>query len=220
MPDSGNIDVGVRRAWQRAPEAERRADLIQATIDCVADGGIAAATVREVAARAGVSNGLIRHHFASKEALVQAAYQALVEAMNGQAEEAARAAPPEQRLACFITANTRPPVLDARSLSAWAGFVGSIHCYPVMAAIHRAGYLRFCEFLQSHIAAHFTRRGRPLATSTTARHARQIAALIDGLWLEGCLAPDLFADGDLAKLALDAAGRLLDTDLTEPEPLT
>jgi TetR/AcrR family transcriptional regulator, transcriptional repressor of bet genes len=215
LPDSV---IDAKRAWQRAPEEERRADLIRATIDCVADGGVAAATVREVAARAGVSNGLIRHHFATKEALVQAAYRALVEEMTDAAESAAADAPPALRLPRFIAANGRPPVLDARSLSAWAGFIGPVRTDPAMAAIHRAGYLRFCDLLATHIAAHFAFHGRAPDPLSTARQARQIAALIDGLWLEGCLAPDLFTDGDLARLTLDAAGRILDTDLSEPEP--
>lgn len=210
MPDSTLPDSAAKRVWQRAPEEARRADLIRATIDCVADGGVAAATVREVAARAGVSNGLIRHHFATKEALVLAAYKALIEAMTGAAEEAASDAPPAHRLARFIAANCRPPVLDARSLSAWAGFVGHVRNDPEMAAVHRTGYLRFCALLETAIAA--------LALGgDSARQARQIAALIDGLWLEGCLAPELFADGELARLALDGAGRILNIPLTDPE---
>ncbi len=212
MSDPDFIEAGEKRAWQRAPEAERRADLIRATIDCVADGGIAAATVREVAARAGVSNGLIRHHFATKEALIHAAYRALIDGMTGAAKAAAEAAPPARRLAHFIAANCRPPVLDARKLSAWAGFIGPIRTDPEMAAIHCAGYLRFCSVLEPLIAAHFA-AGRRAPDAAIPRHARQIAALIDGLWLEGCLAPALFEGDDLATLALDAAGRILATDL-------
>jgi TetR/AcrR family transcriptional regulator, transcriptional repressor of bet genes len=210
LPDSFHPDIAAKRVWQRAPEEARRADLIRATIDCVADGGVAAATVREVAARAGVSNGLIRYHFATKEALVLAAYRSLIEGMTAAAEEAALDSPPGLRLARFIAANCRPPVLDARSLSAWAGFVGHVRNDPEMAAIHRAGYARFCAHLETEIA--------DLALGgDTVRQARQIAALIDGLWLEGCLAPELFTDGELARLALDGAGRILNTTLTDPE---
>lgn len=210
MPDSTLPDSASKRGWQRAPEESRRADLIRATIDCVADGGVAAATVREVAARAGVSNGLIRHHFATKEALVLAAYRALMDGMTTAAAEAAADVPPARRLARFLAANCRPPVLDARSLSAWAGFIGHVRNDPEMAAIHRAGYERFCALLRRAIAC--------LGLGgDTARQARQIAALIDGLWLEGCLAPELFAEGELARLALDGAGRILNTNLTDPE---
>lgn len=170
--------------------------------------------MRAVAARAGVSNGLIRHHFDSKEALVQAAYRALMEDMTGTAEVAAEGAP-AGRLARFIAANCRPPVLDGRKLSAWAGFIGPVRTDPEMAAIHKAGYLRFCGLLEPMIARVFVAEGR--AVAAVPDHARQIAALIDGLWLEGCLAPDLFEGDTLARLALDAAGRILGLTLTEPE---
>ena len=53
-------------SFRRAPDFDRRTDMIEATLDCIADLGIQATTVRAVAARAGVSNGLIRHHFTSK----------------------------------------------------------------------------------------------------------------------------------------------------------
>ena len=53
-------------SFRRVPEFDRRADMIEATLDCIADLGIQGTTVRAVAAHAGVSNGLIRHHFASE----------------------------------------------------------------------------------------------------------------------------------------------------------
>lgn len=49
------------------PDFDRQADMIETTLDCIADLGIQATTVRAVVARAGISNGLIRHHFGSKE---------------------------------------------------------------------------------------------------------------------------------------------------------
>ena len=55
-------------SFRRAPDFDRRTDMIEATLDCIADLGIQATTVRAVAARAGVSNGLIRHHFAPRPA--------------------------------------------------------------------------------------------------------------------------------------------------------
>lgn len=210
MPDSTFPETASKRGWQRAPEEARRADLIRATIDCVADGGVAAATVREVAARAGVSNGLIRHHFATKEALVLAAYRALMDGMTTAAEAASMDAAPAKRLARFIAVNCRPPLLDGRSLAAWAGFVGHVRSDPEMAAVHRAGYERFCAILEGAIAE----RAVP---GDTRRQARQIAALIDGLWLEGCLAPELFGEGELARLALDGAERILNIPMTDPE---
>lgn len=49
--------------------------LIAATVDVVADAGLRGLTFRSVAARAGVSNGLIAHHFGTRHALLVAAME-------------------------------------------------------------------------------------------------------------------------------------------------
>jgi TetR/AcrR family transcriptional regulator, regulator of cefoperazone and chloramphenicol sensitivity len=46
-----------------------RARIRDAAITLFAEKGIAAATIRDIAAEAGVSSGLLRHHFGSKEGL-------------------------------------------------------------------------------------------------------------------------------------------------------
>jgi len=54
----------------RSPEdLTARARIRDAAIQLFAERGIAAATVRDIAQAAGVSSGLVRHHFGSKEAL-------------------------------------------------------------------------------------------------------------------------------------------------------
>ena len=49
-----------------------RARIRDAAIDLFAERGIAAATIRDIAQAAGVSSGLVRHHFGSKDGLRQA----------------------------------------------------------------------------------------------------------------------------------------------------
>jgi TetR/AcrR family transcriptional regulator, regulator of cefoperazone and chloramphenicol sensitivity len=49
-----------------------RARIREAAIELFADRGIGPATIRDIAAAAGVSSGLVRHHFGSKEGLRQA----------------------------------------------------------------------------------------------------------------------------------------------------
>ena len=70
----------TRRQYRREGEESRRAALIAATQSLVAEGGPEAATVRAIASRAGVTAGLIRHYFQTKEELIRAAYRALMDA--------------------------------------------------------------------------------------------------------------------------------------------
>ena len=74
--------------------------------ELVAEGGPEAATVRAIAARAGVTPGLIRHYFQSKDELTRAAYRALMDGMTAKGSDALEGvgAQPEERLAAFVAA--------------------------------------------------------------------------------------------------------------------
>jgi TetR/AcrR family transcriptional repressor of bet genes len=60
------------------PQARRR-QIAQAVWSLAAERGLEAATLRNVAAEAGVSMGLVQHHFASKEQMLVYACEHLVE---------------------------------------------------------------------------------------------------------------------------------------------
>lgn len=52
-------------------EEARRAQIIQCTIDTIADVGYARASLAEIAKRAGISKGVISYHFAGKDELIE-----------------------------------------------------------------------------------------------------------------------------------------------------
>ncbi|WP_293694587.1 TetR family transcriptional regulator [uncultured Agrococcus sp.] len=60
-------------------DASGRTALLRASITVVANGGLRALTYRAVAAEAGVSHGLIRHHFGTKDQLIAAAMDFAIE---------------------------------------------------------------------------------------------------------------------------------------------
>lgn len=200
-----------RRAFHRASEAERRQDLIAATLDCIAEFGVQGATVRQIATRAGVTGGLIRHYFDSKDQMVQAAYRETMKDMTQTAILAARASGgnAKARLCVFITTNLTPPVTDPRTLSLWAAFIGHIRADPVFAAIHRENYLIFLATLEELLADFRAENGHVASPEDCRRQAIAINGMIDGLWLEGSLAADLFDETELALIALRSVEALL-----------
>lgn len=178
--------------FRRAPEFERRSDMIEATLDCIADVGIQATTVRAVAARAGVSNGLIRHHFASKENLIVAAYRRTVEMMTQPSRDilAAQDGSPRERMARFVANNLSGPVADPRMLSLWATFISQILVDPEIAKVHDEGYRDLRHVTEQLIAAVMKEQGRAVTAAELDRLAIAVNAVVDGLWMEGCLAGD------------------------------
>jgi AcrR family transcriptional regulator len=193
----------TRRAFRHEGEEVRRQELVTATLDCIAEAGIMGATVRDIAERAGVTPGLIRHYFVSKDLLVQEAYREVVRTMWAIAIDAAAASQenPLLRLRTFVLANFRPPALDQRMLSLWATFISQTGVDPHFAAIHREGYLLFREQLEKLLSAAMEFSGRPISTAECRRLAIAVNGIIDGLWLEGCVAADLFADTELGQIA-------------------
>ncbi|HEX7746158.1 MAG TPA: TetR family transcriptional regulator [Micromonosporaceae bacterium] len=70
-------------AGDRAPEdLTTRARIRDAAIRLFAERGIGPATIRDIAKAAGVSSGLVRHHFGSKEALRDACDAYAMDRMN------------------------------------------------------------------------------------------------------------------------------------------
>jgi AcrR family transcriptional regulator len=204
-----------RRSFHRAPEGERRRELLEATLDCIAEQGLQGATVRQIAVRAGITPGLIRHYFESKDLMVAAAYRQLVSTFAVRAVSVSGDA--RTRLRQLIVLNLTAPVSNSRSLSLWASFISQIRVDSSLAAIHREGYLGFLDDLEGLIKYCLRDAGRPSQASQCRRLAIAINGLIDGLWLEACLASELFQEGELVTIALGSAEAILGLSLGEPE---
>ncbi len=200
-----------RRPYRRETEERRRDDLIAAALDLVSEGGPQAATVRAIAQRAGVTSGLIRHYFSTKEELTRAAYRRLMDRMTADSAIVLQDGPadPAARLAWFVAASISPPVVDPVAVGLWAGFLHGVQRDAAMRDVHAATYLGFRDVLQSLIAA------LPRTASATQLRADAIAcnAIIDGLWLEGSVLPEAFAAGEIVDIGLAAVGAILKTDL-------
>jgi TetR/AcrR family transcriptional repressor of bet genes len=201
----------ARRMYRRESEESRRSALIAATQELVAEGGPEAATVRAIAERAGVTPGLIRHYFHSKEELNRAAYRTLMDGMTAKGSDAIEGvgAQPAERLAAFIAASLRPPVLDAGAVVLWAGYMHKVRSDADLLAVHEAGYLAYRDTLQRLIEA-LPRETQP---GQTRREAIACNGLIDGLWVEGSLLSSSFAPGEIVSIGLGSAGAILGIDL-------
>ncbi|MGX5805357.1 TetR family transcriptional regulator C-terminal domain-containing protein [Bradyrhizobium sp. Arg314] len=207
MPDAPDpAPMNARRKFRREGEERRRQDLIDATLDCVAEYGLQGATLRTIALRAGVTAGLIRHYFPGKEELLQEAYTALVGRMTEQAKAALvmEDASPRRRLAAFVTANLNAPIIDQRVFSLWATFLGRASADPTLARAHREGYLGFRNEVEAVVAEVLAAEQRKTDASELRHHAIAINAIIDGLWIEGCLAGEMFSPGQLAAIGIKA----------------
>lgn len=208
--------IADRRPYRREAEEKRRDDLIAAALELVAEGGLQAATVRAIAERAGVTPGLIRHYFSSKEDLTRAAYRHVMERMTADNARALEGAPddPVARLAVFVAASLRAPVLDPITVGVWAAYMQQTRNDPTVRDIHAATYLGYRDLLQSLISA----LPRPADVAQMRREAIACNAVIDGLWIEGGSLPESFAAGELVMIGLTSVGAILGVDLPAAYP--
>ena len=189
-----------RKVYKRESEEARRDALIAAAMDLVATGGPQAATVRAIADRAGVTPGLIRHYFSSKEELTRAAYRRLMDMLTRDSTAAMLTGDfgPKGRLVAFVSASLRPPVVDPRRLGLWAGFLNALRTDSAMREVHEQGYRAYRDILEMLIA----QLPRPDAQPDQIRRdAIACNAVIDGLWLELSLGDAPFSPDDATALA-------------------
>lgn len=217
MPDRSGVAgmSAVRKPFRREGEDLRRRALVEATLACIATLGMEGTTVREIAIRAGVTAGLIRHYFASKDELVLAAYSHYVEKMARRSREAVNDGPPDPllRLALFVRTNLSAAAVDQTNLALWAGFIKTVRTSPAMAAIHLGGYTGYRADAESLIGAAFAFIKRRTTANELRRLGIALNAIIDGLWLEGSIAPGEFADGELTTIGIASASALLGINL-------
>lgn len=183
------------------PEARQR-QLIEATARCLARYGPDGTTVRVVAGEAGVSPGLVRHHFDGMHDLIAQTYRWTGKEMQKALRIALSKAPqnPEAQLRAFVDANFTSPVLDPDLLTVWLTFWSLTRTDRVIKDIHRKVYAEYVGYLQQHISAiaqeHQLKIDEHLAALT-------LTALLDGLWVEHCLDSTMLTAADARHVAHD-----------------
>jgi AcrR family transcriptional regulator len=188
------------RAFSREDAAVRRAALIEAALASLAEKGVGAVTVRDVAARAGVSPGLLRHHFGSFANLLAEAYRHTVETVDQRLDAAITAAgsDPADRVNAFLQASFQPPIVDRDLMAAWLGFWGLVRSDPAAAAVHAEAYEAYRGRIETLLADLAAARGAEIDARLG---AIGLSAMLDGLWLELCLDPRTFTPDEAVKTA-------------------
>jgi AcrR family transcriptional regulator len=69
---------------------DRRAEILQATVQVLARDGIAATTTRKIASEAGVNQATLRYYFGSKDSLLRAVLQEMMRSMQQVVQESIR----------------------------------------------------------------------------------------------------------------------------------
>ncbi len=172
----------------RPADGGRPQQLIEVTLESLAEVGIQGTTLAHIAGKAGVSPGLVAHHFTDKDGLLLAAFRELLRRQRAQVRWRVTAAgSPLERLHAYIEACLSPEGLRASDSRAWLAYWSQVHSSEGIARIQRIYQRRFDSNLRAVL--------RPLVPAAAlADHAANIAALLDGTWLQAALSPRACSD--------------------------
>jgi TetR/AcrR family transcriptional repressor of bet genes len=189
--------------FRRAAPAVRREALIEATLRCLKREGHDGASVRSISAEAGVSIGLINHHFPSKSGLVAEAYDALAsslqESLRAQAEN--KEASPRERLSLFFRASFAPNLLDPELFNVWVVFWSMVAHSKEIRIVHDRTYGQYRSLLED-LLGQLSAEG--LAPRLKLHHAAiALSALLDGLWVELSLSSATFRPSEAIAICED-----------------
>lgn len=176
-------------AYQRKTAAQRRTELISAGIACLGKGGMTAFTIDQICKQAGVSRGLINHHFKSKEELLVSIYAQMTAYLVRDRSKVS----PKQQIAGFIESSFDPDSFNKSNLRAWLAIWGQVATQRELKSLHQKRYLLYRQQLVTALSAIAADEQLDIEADSI---ARQMIALIDGLWLEYCLHSDGFSLAD------------------------
>jgi TetR/AcrR family transcriptional repressor of bet genes len=180
------------RTSRAEAKAERRQQLIEATIDCIARFGLSGTTMARVTELAGVSVGLANFHFDSKDRLFEAVLQYL--AAEQRALWQSRVQGPDRSsgdlLKAVVDSRFHPAICARRKLAVWFAFYGDAGARDI--------YRRAVGGMDDErLEASATLVGEMVAEAgyvgiDPVETVLTIEAMWDGLWLNMLLYPNEF----------------------------
>ena len=188
MPQTEGAQKGQTRVARK--EATRR-ELIEATIEAIAEGGLADLTLAKITERADVSRGLVNFHFDSKEQLLVATLEYLTDEYRAAWQKAiAKAGPdPAAQLTAIVRNDFHPGICNRKKVAVWFAFRGEVKARPT--------YLEVCtradnEFERT-IHALFAELAQDGGAQIDPRLvASGLQSMVEGLWIDCLMYPQTF----------------------------
>jgi TetR/AcrR family transcriptional repressor of bet genes len=200
--DSSGVDSLTGKARRRtrparaasrrrtAPPAERRRQLIDATIRSVANRGLADTTIATVAREAGLSQGIINLHFQTKERLLTETLRYLADEYRNACRAATERSDgsPEVGLKAMVELDFQPGICERKKLAVWFAFWGERRFRPTYRRICAERDRSYDDLVRELCARLCEQGGYPEVDSALV--ADGLSALTDGLWLDLLVRPE------------------------------
>lgn len=195
MENKANSDREAPEAGAHSRDPIRnRKLLLDATLDSVAEAGIAETTVSAIINRAGLSRGMIHLHFGGKDALLAAAAEAFSNEYYSQMDlRLSRVSDdPADVIMAVIHADLSHETLNERSVAIWHGFRGEARNNPAIARFSDTRDKRLRDVIFDAFASLIRREGLDCDTNIANEATLGTLALLEGMWVDYMTHPNNF----------------------------
>lgn len=202
------------RTRRAEAKAERRQQLIAATIDCIAQNGISGTTIAKVTEIAGTSIGLANFHFETKELLFEAVLTLLADEqrLRWQSRNRDPSLTTAERMVAIVDARFNARICARKKLAIWFAFYGDAGARD----IYRKVVMRFDDERLAAVVALFTEIVAEGGYDGIDAYQAALTyeALSDGFWLNMLLYPEDFRLAACRARTLDALAALFPRHFT------
>jgi TetR/AcrR family transcriptional repressor of bet genes len=192
----------AKSAKRTATREKRRRQLIDAAVKCIARKGLGSTTIGDVAAEAGLSQGIVNLHFESKDNLFHETLRHLADEYKMRFESAMKKSRPlaADRLQAIMELDLSPSICERKKIAVWFAFWGEVKSRPT--------YRKICEKLDEHydevtkgLCDELIAEGNYKGVSG-AGVATVLTSITNGLWQTCLISPKSF-DRQQAMSAID-----------------
>jgi AcrR family transcriptional regulator len=187
---------------------QSRQALIQATLRSITNDGYSGASIERITAIAGVSRGLIRHYFRSKDELLTEAYRFLGDQLRDQLKAVSSTRRPDalSQMRALVDVIFEPPIFEIDVLCAWYALRDVARTEAPLKKVNREIYGWYRDYIRDL----FAKAARETSVKIDVNKAADgLVALSDGLWLELTVEPLAFKTSYAKAICHDYVDRIL-----------
>jgi TetR/AcrR family transcriptional repressor of bet genes len=182
----------AKNTKRTASREQRRQQLIEATMKCIARKGMGGTTLGDVAKEASLSQGIVNLHFESKENLLNETLRFIAEDYKSQFNRTLDKSGPDaaSKLNALMKLDLRPSILDRRKLAVWFAFWGEVKSRPRYREVCEQSDEYYDEVLNS-LCSEIIADGEYKNVSA-AGVATVLTSVTNGMWLSYLISPKRF----------------------------
>jgi TetR/AcrR family transcriptional repressor of bet genes len=197
-----------------ASREERRKQLIQATIKCIARKGMGGTSIGDVAKEAGLSQGIVNLHFKSKDNLLNATLHHIADEYRDTFNKTLEKSGPgaAEKLLALVELDLLSSIIDRQKIAVWFAFWGEVKSRPT--------YRKLCDERDQYyddiiegLCETIIEEGNYTGFSATTV-AIAMTSITNGMWLSSLISPATFNRDEALTALHDVFRRFFPKHLT------